>query len=115
MRSYSVALGLLIPSLTYGLLVNPSSPCADQCGNVLDSTSGSEISCEDANYGSAVYGGTFKTCLTCELSSTYVDPSTKYSDLQFGLYNLRFALSWCLFGWENNTSVLNTPCLTRYE
>ncbi len=29
--------------------------------------------------------------------------------------NLRFAISWCLFGYPNNTAVGDTPCITRYN
>ncbi len=72
------------------------------------------MTCDDADYASSTYGATFKACLACELSSTYVDPNTKESDLQWAIYNLRYALSWCLFGFNNNTDLANTPCLTRY-
>jgi hypothetical protein len=116
MRSLSLALSLLLPTLSRALLVVPSSPqCAAQCGNVLSSTSGAEITCDDADYGSATYGATFQSCLSCELSSTYFDPKTNQSDLQAALYNFRYALAWCLFGFDNNTAISDTPCLTRFE
>ncbi|KAG0648361.1 hypothetical protein D0Z07_5587 [Hyphodiscus hymeniophilus] len=74
-----------------------SSPCAVQCGNDLGGTSPSDIVCPDSSYASVPAGQTFSTCITCQLGSTYVDPVTKQTDLQWGLYNLRYAMSWCFF------------------
>jgi len=88
-----------------------SSPCAVQCGNVLESTSGNDIVCQDSGYTSSA-GTIYQSCLSCQLSSTYVDPSTKQTDLQWALYNLRYAISWCLWGYPNNTDVGDTPCIT---
>lgn len=118
MRAFSITLAILASTLTSALLVVPSSPqCADLCGNTLTSTSGSEISCNDGDYALSTYGAAFKNCIACELSSTYVDTSSplKPSDLQAALYNFRFAMSWCVFGWENNTSGTNTPCSTSFS
>jgi hypothetical protein len=113
--SISIPLALAIPTLVSGLLVEPASPqCADTCGNILTSTRGSEMTCDDADYASSTYGATFKACISCELNSTYYNPPKKTSDLQWAIYNLRYALSWCLFGADNNTNTANTPCLTRY-
>ncbi len=112
-----------------------NSPCAVQCGNVLSSTSGSDIVCTNGAYTSISAGITFQSCVTCQLGSTYVDPVSEQTDLQLGLCeyiphrytsilqmtannfltdNLRFAVSWCLFGYPNNTQVGDTPCLTSY-
>jgi hypothetical protein len=113
MRAFTLALVLVLAARVRGLLVTPSSPqCASLCGNSLSSTQGDEITCQDAAYASALYGPTFEACVACELSSTYVDPVSKASDLQWALYNLRFALSWCLFGFDNNTQRADTPCVT---
>lgn len=81
---------------------------------MLDSTQGDEITCLDGDYSSSVYGAAFETCVNCELASTYVDPKTNISDLQAALYNMRYALSWCMFGYEGNTNVANTQCLTLF-
>jgi len=83
-----------------------------QCGNVLSSTSGADIVCNNGDYTSIAAGITFQSCVTCQLGSTYIEPSTKTTDLQLALYNLRYAVSWCLFGYPNNTNVGNTPCIT---
>jgi hypothetical protein len=105
---------LLLPAFSHALLVAPNSPCADQCGNVLTDTSGAEISCNDGDYGSSTYGAAFVSCLNCELGSTYIDPESKMTDLQAALYNLRFAVSWCLWGWDDNSNVADTQCLTSF-
>ena len=112
-----------------------NSPCAVQCGNVLSSTSGADIVCNNGDYTSIAAGITFQSCVTCQIGSTYVDPVSKRSDLQLGLCeyiphrnpsihqkiannfltdNLRYAVSWCLFGYPNNTQVGDTPCITSY-
>ncbi|TVY84303.1 hypothetical protein LSUE1_G002728, partial [Lachnellula suecica] len=88
-----------------------NSPCAVQCGNVLGGTSGADIACQDSAYGTTP-GLTFQTCTNCQLTSNYVDPVTKQTDLQWALYNLRYAVSWCLFGYPNNTQVGDSPCVT---
>jgi hypothetical protein len=115
MRPSAVLRLLLVLPLGSSLLVVPSSPqCANLCGNTLSSSSGAEMTCNDLDYTSSTYGATFKACIACELSSTYYDTATKQADLRWAIYNIRYALSWCLFGFDNNTKVANTPCLTRY-
>ncbi|KAH8794625.1 hypothetical protein BGZ57DRAFT_866801 [Hyaloscypha finlandica] len=90
----------------------PNSPCSVQCGNVQGSTTGSDIVCKNGDFASTATGVTFQSCVTCQLGSTYIDPATKKTDFQFALYNLRYAVSWCLFGYPNNTNVPSTPCIT---
>ena len=60
------------------------SPCAPQCGNVLGSTSGSELTCYDSGYGSTA-GTVFSGCVGCQLSSTFVDPTSQQTDLEAAL------------------------------
>ena len=72
----------LLAAAAHAILVAPSSQCAVQCGNVLSSTSGSDLTCADSAYAGTVAGQTFQSCIACELNSTYVDPTTKLSDLQ---------------------------------
>jgi hypothetical protein len=62
-----------------------NSPCAVQCGNVLGSTSGNDIVCPDSSYTSTLAGQTFQSCISCQLASTYQDPVTKETDLQWAL------------------------------
>ncbi len=73
----------LLTASTHAILVAPSSQCAVQCGNVLSSTSGSDLTCSDSGYAGSVTGQTFENCIACELNSTYVDPVTKQTDLQW--------------------------------
>jgi hypothetical protein len=104
-----------------------------QCGNVLSSTSGNDLVCSDGGYNT-VTGQTFQNCINCEISSTFVDSTSQESDLQWLLCklssyilamlkaltpisfidNLRYAVSWCLFGYPNNTNIADTPCITSF-
>ncbi|KAM3081600.1 hypothetical protein ACMFMG_005052 [Clarireedia jacksonii] len=91
------------------------SPCATKCGNVLGGTTGTDdIVCEDSNYSSSI-GTIFSGCVGCQLGSSYIDPTTNETDLQWGLYNIRYAMSWCLWGFPNNPNIENTPCVTSYS
>lgn len=108
----TIPVTLTLAVVAQALFAVPSSPqCADLCGNTLSGISGSEVTCSDAGYSSSTYGAAFKACISCEMSSPYYDTATKISDLHWAIYNLRYALSWCLFGWDNNT-VPDTPCQT---
>ncbi|KAH8821720.1 hypothetical protein F5884DRAFT_100479 [Xylogone sp. PMI_703] len=102
------------------LWANTNTQCAAQCGNVLASTSGEEIPCTIEDYSAGTgYGGfggslgpTFTSCINCQLSSNQTDPESGRTDLELGLYNLRYAVSWCVFGYPNNTAVGSNPCST---
>ncbi|TVY49865.1 hypothetical protein LOCC1_G000216 [Lachnellula occidentalis] len=61
-----------------------NSPCAVQCGNDLGGTTGADIACHDSDYGTTP-GQTFKRCVGCQLTSNYVDPATKQTDLQWAI------------------------------
>ncbi|RFU33924.1 hypothetical protein B7463_g2449, partial [Scytalidium lignicola] len=109
---------LAVPS--QALWANLNTQCATQCGNTLGGTSGEEIPCNDADYSSGTgYGGygsslgpTFVSCINCQLSSNQTDSESGLTDLQLGLYNLRYAVSWCVFGYPNNTDIGTSPCAT---
>jgi hypothetical protein len=75
-------------STTTALESLQNSPCAIQCGNVLSSTTGDDIVCQNADFTGTSQGVTFTGCVTCQLGSTYVDPVTKQTDLQWGLCEL---------------------------
>ncbi|EPE02926.1 centromere microtubule binding protein cbf5-like protein [Ophiostoma piceae UAMH 11346] len=92
------------------LLVSQSSPCEQYCGNVLSSTSGSDMVCNDSEYAGNLAGTVFETCIKCELTSAYTTGNT--SDLDYLLYNLRYQISYCLFGQQNNPVFEDTPCIT---
>ncbi|KAJ2904861.1 hypothetical protein MKZ38_007053 [Zalerion maritima] len=106
----AAAVASCVASTVNALLVTDGSPCASKCGNVLDSDSPSDMSCSASEYeGSA--GVVFERCVNCELTSTYADGSE--TDLQWMLYNLRYATSFCLFGYPNHTDWDDNPCRTR--
>lgn len=81
----TAGLGLAAPSLA--ILVAPGSPCESKCGNVLDTTSTEDLVCEEDAYNSGA-GLVFKSCVECQLTSTYVTESDdfkngKETDLQW--------------------------------
>ncbi|KAF4469870.1 hypothetical protein FALBO_3218 [Fusarium albosuccineum] len=100
--------GLLSPAAA--ILVADDSPCGTLCGNVLDSTTTDDIVCQEDGYTSGA-GIVYQQCVACELSSDYHTEKNE-TDQQWLLYNLRYAVSYCLFGVPDNKQVINTPCLT---
>ncbi|KAK8112708.1 hypothetical protein PG984_013234 [Apiospora sp. TS-2023a] len=95
--------------ISSALLVAEHSPCSVKCGNVLDSTNPDDVVCDAAGYGTGA-GTLWKQCLTCELSSPYLDDAGKpaQADLQAALYNMRYATSQCIF-----EALSSSPCITR--
>ncbi|KAM0237885.1 hypothetical protein ACHAP5_008836 [Fusarium lateritium] len=102
------ALGLLSPVVA--ILVADNSPCGTLCGNVLDATTADDIVCQEDDYKSGA-GIVYQQCVACELSSDYHTKKNE-TDLQWLLYNVRYAVSYCLFGVPDNEKIINTPCLT---
>jgi hypothetical protein len=90
--------------------VAPGSPCERYCGNVLDNTVSSDMTCNEAAYASSSAGIVFEGCVSCELSSTY--SAKTQTDAQWMLYNMRYALSYCVFGFPDNKNVGSNPCIT---
>ncbi|OBT78780.1 hypothetical protein VF21_02506 [Pseudogymnoascus sp. 05NY08] len=88
----------------------PTSPCASLCGDVT-STTGSEILCAEADLNTAK-GQLFSKCISCQMTSTAIDQKTGDTDLKWVLYNLRYAMSSCMWGFPGNSTVQNSPCLT---
>ncbi|KAH8882858.1 hypothetical protein GQ53DRAFT_440719 [Thozetella sp. PMI_491] len=111
----------LILSTTHrasSIQVTPNSPCSASCldsptGDVTSAaasnTKNSDITCEDRLYGSAA-GQKWKKCMTCLQNSTFVNKEE--NDLSWFLYNMRYGLSNCIFGFPNATGVGSTPCST---
>lgn len=111
-RACIVLLGTLASSAT-SLRLAPNSPCAKQCGNVLSATTPSDMECFDnpADFGTTSAGNVLQNCLTCQMYSPYT--TTGQSDIQWLIYNLRYALSFCLFGFPDSDKKLgSTPCTT---
>ncbi|OQD70546.1 hypothetical protein PENDEC_c022G06356 [Penicillium decumbens] len=103
------------PLAVQGLRTSPGSPCADTCSKLGSSsnTTTSEIACLDSQYNQTK-GQDFEDCITCELESTYVDGLSSETDVDWGLYNLRYAFSTCVFGFPsvitNQTSQCPVAC-----
>ncbi|KAI0471781.1 hypothetical protein GGR56DRAFT_91474 [Xylariaceae sp. FL0804] len=104
--SRALFLSTLLPSAA-ALLVAPGSPCETSCGNVLSATTPDMIVCDDTAYASSSSGQVFQSCITCESTSTYSTTSgdRNVSDLQYMLYNMRYATNQCVFEAD-------TPCST---
>ncbi|POR37044.1 Uncharacterized protein TPAR_02737 [Tolypocladium paradoxum] len=107
-KSLALVVGLSLPA-AQAILVAPGSPCSTSCGNVLDSTSPDDLVCPETSYLGAT-GRLFQGCVQCEMQSTY--HKNNDSDAQSMLYNLRYTVSYCLFGIPDNKNVVNTPCIT---
>ncbi|KAF4585759.1 centromere/microtubule binding protein cbf5-like protein [Ophiocordyceps camponoti-floridani] len=90
------------------ILATPGSPCSTGCGNVLGSTSADDVVCDTGAYADAV-GQLFQGCVECEMGSGFGGDGT---DVGAMLYNLRFALSYCLFGYPANEQLASSPCIT---
>lgn len=108
-----LATGAALVNVAVAILVTSSSSCDQQCGNVLDGNSPTDIECDQDNYGSAA-GTVFKNCLNCEMTSTAHQTNPNQSDQQWMLYNSRYALSECLWGDpdDSNAGIGDSPCTT---
>ncbi|KAJ5090639.1 hypothetical protein N7532_009323 [Penicillium argentinense] len=106
--SRSATLALFLSAVPVSALRTTSgSPCADVCGS--SNTTASEIACLDSQYNQTK-GGAFEKCVSCQLESTYTDRTSGETDVNWGLYNLRYAVSSCIFGYPAQTSNLSSPC-----
>ncbi|KAI1468559.1 uncharacterized protein F4812DRAFT_373457 [Daldinia caldariorum] len=92
------------------LLVADGSPCGTKCGNVLSSTTSDMIVCDDSAYSLSSPGQVYQACIGCESTSSYTTPNgaQNKSDLQYMLYNMRYAVNVCLFEAATN------PCITSF-
>ncbi|KAI1075622.1 hypothetical protein F5B20DRAFT_374728 [Whalleya microplaca] len=109
----AISLGLAFAALwrsSAALMVADGSPCASKCGNVLDSTTPDMVVCSQADYSDTSSGQVFESCVSCEATSPYstTKGSQNVSDLQYMLYNLRYATNQCLFAAASN------PCTTSF-
>ncbi|OQD64371.1 hypothetical protein PENPOL_c007G05143 [Penicillium polonicum] len=95
--------------VVFGLKTTPGSPCTDVCGTTANTTS-SEIACLDQSYNQSSVGKGFQKCISCQLDSKFNDATTGESDVNWGLYNLRYAFSTCVFGSPDSISNVSSPC-----
>ncbi|EEY14091.1 conserved hypothetical protein [Verticillium alfalfae VaMs.102] len=117
-RHIARALGLLsLASSVLSLYVTPESDCAALClgsaNETISSTeasiSASDIACRDAEYSSSSSGIRYRNCIDCLSKSQETDGEE--SDLQWMLYNMRYALNTCLF---DDSTAVNSPCIINY-
>ncbi|OTA98296.1 hypothetical protein M426DRAFT_17557 [Hypoxylon sp. CI-4A] len=96
--------------ISAALLVADGSPCGTKCGNVLSSTTDDMIVCDESAYSTSSEGQVFEACVGCEATSSFSTPEGQQnvSDLQYMLYNVRYATNVCLY--QANTS----PCITSF-
>lgn len=114
LRTLTVVLAALFlsnPLAVQGLRTTSGSPCAEKCSKLGSSsnTTASEIPCLDSQYNQTK-GQDFEDCVTCELQSTYVDRPSGETDVNWGLYNLRFAFSTCVFGFPSVVTNQTSQC-----
>lgn len=117
MRPFTVAVVIassLIPVAT-SLQTVSGSNCSSVCtsGGASD-TLPNDVVCNDSEFTSTTNGTRFRECVECELQSSAVDTSadsmTGDTDVNWGLYNLRYALSTCVYGIPVEKASMSTPC-----
>ncbi|KAJ5543295.1 hypothetical protein N7535_005723 [Penicillium sp. DV-2018c] len=105
----AVALLNSLAPAVLGLRTTPGSPCTNVCGTSNNTTS-SEITCVDQDYNKTSVGREFEKCISCQLGSEFHDVNTGESDVNWALYNLRYAFSTCVFGYPDSISNVSSPC-----
>ncbi|KAG6159048.1 hypothetical protein E4U44_002793 [Claviceps purpurea] len=107
----AIVAGLALPA-TQAILCPAASNCSFHCGNVLDKTSPDDLVCDQRAFSSDPTGQVFAGCVDCQRWSTF--HAANNSDAQSMLYNLRYAVSYCLWGKTptKNPKVVDTPCIT---
>ncbi|KAJ2906585.1 hypothetical protein MKZ38_000840 [Zalerion maritima] len=109
---------LSIFSGSLALQVTPGSKCAELClDNPKDdaddpsssTTNTTDITCSDSDYSTTGVGTKYKDCLSCLMTSDSVDESTSETDVAWFLYNLRYSIDVCLYGFGDSDKV-SSPC-----
>ncbi|KAJ9269647.1 hypothetical protein DTO212C5_4258 [Paecilomyces variotii] len=114
--AFLLSLSLLcLPSVSDGLRVTNGSPCTDVCNKSTTNTTLNEIVCLDQQFNTTSVGEAFKDCIECELASTYADDESGETDVSWGLYNLRYAFSTCVFGYPGSVTNVSTPCIVSCQ
>lgn len=97
------------------LLVLGGSNCTSAClsPKTVYNTNGSDIACHDTDYNTTSIGVDFQACVSCEIQSQAIPQTGEQSDLGWALYNMRYALGWCLYDFppgDNETA--SDQCIT---
>ncbi|KAI1847140.1 hypothetical protein JX266_006680 [Neoarthrinium moseri] len=112
-----LACSLLFRAYAVGLQVSPGSSCAAVClddpeSDPLDPASSSttplDITCSDEEYQTSSKAIKFKNCVECLQESK--DISGKENDVAWFLYNLRYSVDVCVYGFPNATKSVSSPC-----
>ncbi|EEQ87975.1 hypothetical protein RJZ56_002636 [Blastomyces dermatitidis] len=108
----SLILSFLFARKGAGLQVTEGSPCESTCRRTSTNTTDAVV-CLDHQYNSPP-GTYFEECVKCELRSTYFRSrsfETHDTDVNWGLYNLRYALSTCVFDFPvEKPDSMSSPC-----
>ncbi|KAG8412842.1 hypothetical protein J3459_013754 [Metarhizium acridum] len=117
-RTRLILLVLRLAAPVAALQVTPNSPCSPACIDAagLDasdpdssSTRAGDIVCADGQFDGDATGRRLKDCLGCLQGSTYTQGSE--GDQAWFLYNLRYAVDYCVLGYPNATGT-PSPCAT---
>ncbi|KAI2641509.1 hypothetical protein GGS26DRAFT_585900 [Hypomontagnella submonticulosa] len=117
----SLAILLCLLSLqqkTAALKVTPGSTCAAVCLDDSNgdpsgsSTNSTDIVCDDQEYSTTANGIRFKNCVECLQESHAM--TDEENDIFWYLYNLRYSVDVCLYGFPNATKTISSPCDIDY-
>ncbi|KAI1745915.1 hypothetical protein F4680DRAFT_399619 [Xylaria scruposa] len=108
-----------ISFLPYGsaLQVTPGSTCAALCLDNPESdplspgssnTATKDITCTDDSFDNSATGIKFKNCVDCLQKSNAT--SSNESDVSWFLYNVRYSVDVCLFGFPDDSKSISSPC-----
>lgn len=104
----TLVLSISCAAPTSALQTVPRSPCADICSS-NDLNLANDTVCLDDDYQTGE-GQQFRQCTTCLLNSTAVDSTTNISDVYWGLFNLRYTISECIFAYPAEIVSISNPC-----
>ncbi|KAI8947040.1 hypothetical protein F4801DRAFT_29377 [Xylaria longipes] len=119
MTLYVILLLASISFLPYGsaLQVTPGSTCAAFCLDNPESdplnpgssnTATRDITCTDDSFDNSATGIKFKNCVDCLQKSNAT--SDNESDVSWFLYNVRYSVDVCLFGFPDDSKSISSPC-----
>ncbi|KAI1487287.1 hypothetical protein F5X96DRAFT_681353 [Biscogniauxia mediterranea] len=103
------------------LQVTPGSNCAALCldnpeSDALDPNSSNtkpdDIVCSDDEYESSSTGIKYKNCVDCLQTSNAT--SGNENDASWFLYNVRYSVDVCLYGFPNVSKAISSPCDIDY-
>ncbi|KAI1429606.1 hypothetical protein F5Y12DRAFT_781955 [Xylaria sp. FL1777] len=109
-----------LPDVT-SLQVTPGSTCAALCLDNPESdplnpassnTTPSDITCTDGSYDDSATGIKFKNCLDC-LQKSNATSGTE-NDVSWFLYNIRYSVDVCLFGFPQSSDNVSSPCTINW-